>query len=253
MACGGRLAGGYGMNSTATAINVIVIEDDADFCESLADYLRLAGMNVRAFADTAGLEPLLAAEPADIIVLDINLPGESGLEALGRLGLSGRAGVIMLTGRSALSDRLQGLSLGADHYLLKPFDLAELVLVIRNLHARLQRGEPAASWVFDPARWTLVCPEGHAVTLSTQECSLMARLLAEPGRPVSRSDLLETLRSDADGGARDPHLEVLIFRLRRKVEKLCQCELPVQSMRGFGYVFSGPARIVEGVRSESGG
>ncbi len=223
------------------AIRVIVVEDDADFCESLSAFLRLAGMEVRATGSIAGLEQELAREGADVIVLDINLPGETGFAAIRRLELKQRAGIVLLTGRAALHDRLHGLMLGADHYLVKPFDMTELALVIRNLHARLGGAGLSPGWIFDPSRWTLTSPNGHALTLGPQEWRLMERLLADPGQPVRRAELVAALQEEHREGyksaERDVHLEVLIFRLRRKVQKACQCDLPLQSVRGFGYVF----------------
>ncbi|MFG1297111.1 response regulator transcription factor [Xanthobacter variabilis] len=231
------------------AIRVIVVEDDADLCESLAAYLRLAGMEVRATGSAGGLERALEAAPADVVVLDINLPGETGFAALERLHLNRRAGIVMLTGRSARQDRLTGLSLGADHYLVKPFDMTELALVIRNLHARLERLERPASWSFDPERWVLTSPAGRMVTLSPLECSLIRRLMDSPGCPVSRDDLAAAVQDTQEGPTvRAAHLEVLIFRLRRKVEKGCGCDLPIQSVRGYGYVFMHDAPCDPSVR-----
>ncbi|HQS45299.1 MAG TPA: response regulator transcription factor [Xanthobacteraceae bacterium] len=236
------------MEGAYAAIRVIVVEDDIDFCESLAEYLRIAGMTVRAAHTIAGLERTLAEEAADIIVLDVNLPGETGFSAINRLKLASRARVVMLTGRSALHDRLHGLSLGADHYLVKPFDMTELKLVIRNLHARLgtvELGQRDAStgWTLDTARWVLRSPNGDEVSLSKHERCLMARLMDEPGCPVSREDLNAALKkTDCGQTTRAAHLEVLIFRLRRKAVKICGHEFPIRSVRGFGYAFNGEAQ-----------
>lgn len=220
------------------ATRVIVVEDDADLCESLCAFLRLSGMDARAAGNIAGLEQELARERADIIILDINLPGEIGFAAIRRLELKQRAGLILLTGRSAPHDRLHGLTLGADHYLVKPVDMTELMLVIRNLHARLGGMAPSPSWALDAARLALTCPDGRNLVLSPQESRLMERLLADPGQPVRRADLTVALQPGvSEVTERDVHLEVLIFRLRRKVQKALQCDLPLQSVRGFGYVF----------------
>ncbi|WP_334174945.1 response regulator transcription factor [Pseudoxanthobacter sp.] len=230
----------------AEPVRVVVVEDDADFCESLAVFLEMAGMSVRAAGDIAGLEQALRDAPADIVVLDINLPGESGFAAVERLQLRGQAGVIMLTGRSALQDRLEGLSRGADHYLLKPVELTELELVIRNLHARLAPPpESARHWRLDSAGRTLTAPDGTPVPVNAAECSLLAGLMTIPRRPVNRSDLLSALKGDS-GEAHEPHLEVLLFRLRRKVKGLCGLDLPVQSVRGIGYLFTAGAQVSAG-------
>lgn len=236
-----------------SAIRVVVVEDDEDLRNGLCTYLRLTGMSVRPAGSIAGLERALKSEAADVVVLDINLPGESGFSGLERLGLKQRMGVVVLTGRSAGYDRLLGLALGADSYLLKPVDMTELVLVIRNLHARLARGAPVRGWTYDAVRWELTCPNGRSVVLTPQECGLVVRLMAGPGCAVSRADLSAAVQ--AAGGAtpdRTPHVEVLLFRLRRKVEKACDCNLPIQSVRGYGYVFAGDARAGD-ERAGSGG
>lgn len=226
------------------ATRVIVVEDDADLCESLCAFFRLSGMDARAAGSVAELEQELAREPTDVIVLDINLPGETGFAAIHRLELKQRAGLIVLTGRSAPHDRLHGLTLGADHYLVKPIDMTELVLLIRNLHARLRGMAPAQGWVLDAAFWTLASPDGRKLVLGPQESRLMERLMANPGQPVRRVDLMAALQPEAsDTTEREVHLEVLICRLRRKVQKALQCDLPLQSVRAFGYVFRNDGQV----------
>lgn len=219
------------------------MEDDHDLRDSLERYLRGAGLAVRGRADAHGLVEAIGAFGADVVVLDINLPGGiDGFTAAARVQAQTTAAVIMLTGRSMHADRLRGLGVGADHYLVKPVDPAELELVVRNLGKWVRAAAPAEAerpWRFDPAQWRLVSPDGVRVGLSAVEHRLLARLLARAGEPIDRGELLAEVRQPgAAGSARA--LDLIVFRLRRKVEAACGAPLPLLSVRGTGYVFAGP-------------
>ncbi|TCT02188.1 response regulator transcription factor [Aquabacter spiritensis] len=233
------------------SIRVLLVEDDADFRVGLEGFLSGVGHSVRSVADAEHLEHELEAHPPHILVLDLNLPGPDGFSVAHALRERTSIGVVVLTGRTAREDRVRGLELGVDHYFTKPFDPAELDLVIRNLHRRLtQAAMPApvdsarlGKWALDGAQWVLVSPEGTRVRLSSTEYQLVSRLAARQGRPVARADLIQ--RNDA----RDPlvaerGLDVLVFRLRKRVEAECGCKLPVMSVRGLGYVFDAPIEIL---------
>lgn len=229
-------------------IRILMVEDDDDLRDSLQGYLTDAGLHVRAVQTAQGLAQEIAEHAPDIVVLDINLPGPDGFEAAIAVRERSSMGIIMLTGRSMRTDRLHGLSVGADHYLVKPADPAELEMVIRNLHRRI-RGPEAASrpeetgrevWGFNTKRWTLSCPRGTKVSLSAAERHLLERLLERAGEPVARADLVAPgSRQDLDSGR---GLDLLVFRLRRKVERECGLSLPVLSARSIGYVFAGAIR-----------
>lgn len=237
-------------------INVIVVEDDEDVAEGLGTWLQEAGMQVRYAGDAESLYASLQAEPADIVVLDINLPGESGFSVAARLRAFSRTGIIMLTARAREEDRLHGLTLGADHYLTKPVNLLELETVIRNLYRRVVHSaavQPAAGpedtleegWCFDARRWVLTSPGGRTVRLSSAEYHFLSSLVSQPGEPVSREDVLNSLnRANLQDYSRN--LDTTLFRLRRKVEDECQEPLPVRSVRGVGYVFTGLVDVMDG-------
>jgi len=227
---------------------MLIVEDDHDLRDSLQRYLTRAGLDVRGIADARSLVRELEAEPADVVVLDVNLPGGvDGFEAARLVRAHSTAAIVMLTGRSMRDDRLHGLSVGADHYIVKPVDPAELELVVRNLRQWVRAPEPPAAaggaapkgWAFDPTHWTLAAPTGAAVALSAVEHRLIDRLVAEAGVAVARADLVAELnRKVEDASSRS--LDLVVFRLRRKVERACGCSLPVLSARGIGYVFAGP-------------
>lgn len=225
-------------------LRVIVVEDEEDLCDTLCRYLGRCGMDVRGAGDAETMWRHLQSRPVDVIVLDVNLPGESGFDAAARLRESSSVGLVMLTARGMREDRLHGLDLGADHYLVKPVDLQELESVIRNLGRRIEaRKLPAppipatGRWLLDRRLWTLTPPGLTPIPLSGSEFLMLSRLGVQPGVPVSRSDLLAALcRSDLDPYRRN--LDTTVSRLRRKVESAGCQDFPVRSARSIGYVFA---------------
>ncbi|WP_127089980.1 response regulator transcription factor [Aquabacter cavernae] len=228
-------------------IKILMVEDDDDLRDSLHSYLTDVGFLVHAMASAETLAEGLAEMEPDIVILDLNLPGMDGLDAAQLVRAHEPAGLIMLTGRSMRTDRLQGLAAGADHYLVKPADPVELEMVIRNLVRRL-RGPDAALvpdqdvWVLDTKHWQLRAPDGAAMSLTSAEKHLLAHLMARPGEPATRGALMPP-RTHSDPDAEGRGLDVLVFRLRRKVERDCGRPLPLLSARGIGYVFAGKARL----------
>ncbi|WP_341987437.1 response regulator transcription factor [Azorhizobium sp. AG788] len=227
------------------SIRVLLVEDDRDFRESLESFLSDAGLEVCAVGDAAGLAREMTKAPPDVVVLDLNLPGTDGLSAALTMRETSNVGIVVLTGRTEKQDRFQGLAIGVDHYLTKPTDPAELELVIRNLHRRLSgagstpaEAREAAPWVFHAKQWVLESPAGIPVKLTGTELQILEPLVSRPGAPVSRTELMRHAgRQDPDETGRG--LDLIIFRLRRKVEKACGFALPVVSARGKGYVFAG--------------
>lgn len=235
----------------ARSLGVLVIEDDDDLRDTLCQYLADAGMEVVGIPDASELENELGNRHVDVLVCDVNLPGESGFSAAARTRASWKVGIIMLTARARHDDRMLGLTLGADHYLVKPVDLRELEIVIRNLHRRLVAGvsspaaerAPTTDWSFHASLWTLTAPNGRSTQLTLAERHIMACLMERSGEAVSRDELLAALnRAQIDAYSRN--LDVAVSRLRRKVDEVCGEKLPVMSARGVGYVFTGRAQVV---------
>ncbi|MCW2363831.1 MULTISPECIES: response regulator transcription factor [Sphingobium] len=231
---------------------VSIVEDDADMRILLERFLTSVGMEVTSFGDTSSLDEAWLATPPDVILLDVNLPGESGFMAAARLRARSMVGLVILTGRTAEEDRLLGLSMGVDHYLSKPVNLRELESVIRNLGRRvgtkpvITEAPVMASnrpgWSLDPSTWLLTAPNGCAVDLSSAEYQVLQSLLEEPGQARSREMLNEVLGKPRLGPD-NRSLDVLVSRLRRKVEEAASLSFPLRSARGTGYVFAGEARI----------
>lgn len=227
-------------------IRVVLVDDEEDFRIPVIRYLTRAGMMVVGTESVEALEALLARETVDVIVLDVNLPGESGLDALNRLRRRTAAGLIMLTARSGVEDRVAGLHRGADGYLGKPVDLRELAALIGNLAARLSV-PPVKEWVFDGRSWTLTTPDGRSLDLTQTECRLVAALVDRAGSPVAREALANALglklRDDEDR-----RLDIVVSRLRAKTRAggLSADTLPIRAVRNVGYVFPLPVRRLDG-------
>lgn len=216
---------------------VLLVEDDDDFRDALGRYLNKVGIQAVGAESVEDANEVLRSFAPDVVILDINLPGEDGFSALARLRQESDVGLIMLTGRNEMADRLRGLTLGADHYLAKPVDTQELEAIIRNLSNRLtQKPTSEEGWVFDAERWTLAAPDGEKVRLSAAEYRLVAALVSAAGQPLSRDTLLIALGRRPSGEG-DRSLDVLISKLRRKFES---ATVPIQSVRNVGYVFPKP-------------
>ena len=242
-----------------------MVEDEADLRDDLVEYLDRCGFEVRGASRGAELDRLLESGPADVIVLDINLPDEDGFSVARRIRTSSHAAIIMLTARSSLIDRVIGLELGADVYLVKPVDFREVEAQVKALMRRMQKGTapltapeppPAAAsaadareaWVFDDIEWRIQPPTGSAVPLTATEYKFLSLLVTAPGEPVTRQDISVALTGrDWDPYSRS--IDSLVRRLRIKVEERSGCALPVQAVHGVGYAFVGP--VVSSVVEDS--
>lgn len=235
------------------SIRVLLVEDDRDLSETLARFLTRMGIEVRT---AESIESLNLQEPlnVDVILLDVNLPGESGMIAASRFRQQSNVGIIMLTARSAVEDRIMALSIGADSYLVKPVDPRELEAAIRSLHRRLNAPPSSASsqtietdpthWVFDVSKWSLNPPYGQPLVLSAMEYHFISLLVQNAGEAVSRERILSGL-GKYSGDAEARSLDTLLSRLRRKVEIASpETPLPIRSVRGIGYVFAESVEVI---------
>ncbi len=220
-----------------------LVEDNEDFRTEVAFHLARAGFSIALACDGRDLDTQLQQSPCDVLVLDLGLPGEDGLAIARRLREAHpRLGILMLTARGTLDDRLTGLSEGADAYLAKPVDMRELVAVLQSIGRRMA-AEPAEDhtvprWVLFPTLLRLVSPEGRPVSLTVKELELLKLLGAARGAPVSRQSLAKALgysNPDFD----DRRLEVSFSRLRQKIEEAAAGSQVIRAARGQGYVFAG--------------
>ena len=216
-------------------MRLLLVEDDAMIGAGVRAALRQDGYVVDWVQDGAAAEAALAAEPAyALVLLDLGLPKKDGLALLEGLRRRGkRVPVLVITARDAVADRVRGLDLGADDYLVKPFELDELGARIRALLRRhAGRAEPVVEFGgfrLDPTT-RKVSYLGREVSVSGREFSLLAALLERPGRPLSRTQLEERLYGWGEEVASNS-VEVHVHNLRRKLG-----ERAIRTVRGAGYV-----------------
>ncbi len=241
----------------APTTRVLVVEDDDDLRDTLVRYLGGVGMFARGLATAEEVEAELARHDFDTVVCDVNLPGADGFTVLARLRAVSAMRIVMLTARGMAHDRLRGLGLGADYYLVKPVNLRELEMVLHNLRQRSQEahvprdpsadaapGAGAAPWRFQAESWGLLAPDGQRVQLSSSEARLVRCLLERPGEVVDRTALLAAMgRPGLE--AYERNLDVTVSRLRRKAEQACGRRVPIAAVRGEGYSFQGAVRIID--------
>lgn len=219
-----------------------------DDSRAMRDYLELGlaphGIQVQAVPDGAALDRLMAGRRPDIVILDIGLPGENGYTIAERLRRDHPAvGIIMLTARDRLDDRVRGLDCGADLYFAKPADLRELASAIGSLFRRLSLLKPAepSRWRLDALRACLVTPSGIEIGLTDNELRFLRPLLERPGAVVEREELFRALDQKQDIYAMR-RMETMVSRLRGKVQNTSPGEpIPLRARHGRGYAFLGEA------------
>lgn len=239
-----------GMLAPRLAPSIVLVEDDGPLRTLTARALREHGYEVRPAATGAEMWVLLDSAPADLVVLDIMLPGTNGIELFRKLRRLSDVPIIFISARGSEEDRVLGLELGADDYLAKPFGTRELVA---RVGAVLRRGgqngdAPAGSdpaersseihfdgWVLSLARRELHAPGGAMVDLTGAEFDLLATFVAQPQRVLGRERLIELSRTRL-GDSSDRSIDVLVSRLRRKLAA-AGGEAPIATVRGVGYMF----------------
>jgi two-component system phosphate regulon response regulator OmpR len=215
--------------------HLLVVDDDARLRELLRRYLSDSGFRVTAAADATEARSHLASFAFDLVVLDVMMPGESGLELTRALRAEERIPVLLLTAMAEPEDRVNGLEQGADDYLSKPFEPRELVLRIRNLLQRRPATELASKDIrfggcrFDVGRGELY-RGGDLVHLTSAEAVLLSMLAQKAGQAVSREELSMSL----SGNVRN--VDVQMTRLRRKIERDPRFPRYLQTVRGIGYI-----------------
>ena len=231
------------MDAPPQTQRVLVIEDDPTVAEVVSRYLSREGYSVSVSADgRAGLKDALASSP-DLVVLDLMLPGLSGVEVLGELRKTTPVPVIMLTALSREADRVSGLELGADDYVAKPFSPRELTARVKAVLRRAtglietESGPPviAAGDLELDARTRQVTRDGRPLELTAREFNLLAHFMRNPIRAFRREELLEQVWGFSYGDTST--VTVHVSRLREKVETDPGSPRYIRTVRGFGYRF----------------
>ncbi|QEI07268.1 response regulator transcription factor [Pigmentiphaga aceris] len=217
-------------------MRVLVIEDDPTLGGALSEFLGDQGYAVDLLTEGDRAAGAIAAQPYDLILLDLNLPGEDGLTVLRRLRANeNTVPVLILTARDALQDRVDGLDAGADDYVTKPFELPELAARVRAL-IRRRAGHVSPTLEAGPLVFDTVGREvrlnNERIALSVRELSVLEMLMNRAGRVVTKRQIVNSLSAwDADFS--ENAVEVYVYRLRKRLEG---SGVLIQTVRGFGYL-----------------
>ena len=225
---------------------ILIVEDERVLREELRFQLAQHGFVVEAFASAEEFDQRLPWVARKNAVLDIGLEGEDGLSMCRRLRAQDPLmGIVFITARNLREDRLSGLAQGADAYLVKPIDVEELVLVLRNLAQKSVQHELAASpepWLLSAHGWELIGPDGTAIGLTAREHQTLQMLIQASGGVVAKRHLAESIFGNAISNG-EQRLEVLLSRLRAKARSTGNFSLPIRSAHASGYAFTSPAKI----------
>jgi two-component system OmpR family response regulator len=229
------------------ASNILIVDDDREIRTLLADYLEANGFRALMAADGSAMWHMLEKQPVDLIVLDLGLPGEDGLQLCRRLRTTSQTPVVMLTARGEPLDRILGLEMGADDYMVKPFEPRELLARIRNVLRRRMSSSSGDSrdaqricfsnWTLDLVARHLLNPHGTAVMLSGAEFRLLKIFLQHPNRILSR-DQLSILTKGRDADPLDRSIDLQVSRLRQKLEDDAKNPALLKTVRNEGYVLA---------------
>ena len=217
--------------------HLLVVDDDERLRALLQRYLSSNGYRVSAAASAAEARALMKSMEFDLLILDVMMPGESGLELTQSVRKDSAVPILMLTARGDPADRIAGLEQGADDYLPKPFEPRELLLRVNSLLRRVAPAEAPTTQpvrmgaaLFDPATSRLT-RQGRPVKLTGAEAALLQLFATHAGRPFSRGELCKRLNV-----ALERSIDVQVTRLRRKIEEDPKLPLYLQTVRGVGYM-----------------
>src|SRR5262245_55481181 len=235
--------------------HVLALDDDPGVRQVIADYLARNDLRVTTVATGKELATVMARETIDLVILDLRLEGEDGMQIARKLREDSAIPILMLTGRAEDADRVMGLELGADDYLTKPFSSRELLARIRALLRRAKAQATVADaiakvrayrfggWELNVGLRKLKSPAGVTVELTKGEFSLLAAFLAAPQRVLTRDQLLDLSRLH-NAEVYDRAIDLQILRLRRKIEADPAHPKFITTERGAGYVFAAAVDIV---------
>ncbi|WP_027856556.1 response regulator transcription factor [Marinobacterium jannaschii] len=231
---------------------IYVVDDDKDICDLVCEELEYYGFDIRAFH--TGAQALLAIkrQVPKLCIVDLGLPDMDGLALVKALCDSDNVGVLILSGRGSLPDRVLGLELGADDYITKPFEPRELVARVHSLLRRINKDKDEvathycaakkvrfADWIFNPSSLVLKKDSGEELTLSTAEADLLITLLRAPQQILSRDRLLGEQAIPYDRS-----IDSRMSRLRKKLETDPKDPRIIKTVYGAGYILSTPVEWI---------
>lgn len=233
---------------TQTKPQIAIVEDEPVLRDYIVRFFSGRGYDCWGADSAETFYREVAVRPTDIVLLDIGLPGEDGLHVAKHLAAAGRYGIIIVSARGNVDDRLTGLDVGADAYLVKPVDLRELAATVDTLWRRIAKDKAAAGpgpsamantaqWQLHRTDWKLVSPSGEVLPLTASEYRFIWRLVESAGEPVAKEHLMIALGGTPD--SYDYHrIESLVSRLRKKAQSTLGTELPIKAIQSYGFVFS---------------
>ena len=228
-----------------TEQRVSVLEDSLDLQKLLSDALSEAGYAVRAYGRAQDFERELGDWAPELCIIDLGLPDKDGLGILGQITARTNAAILVVSGRSSLSDKIAGLELGADDYLAKPFEMSELIARVRALLRRRAPMESEADvggvfrfgdWTVDLTRFVLAHSDGTEERLSASEAALLRIFLERPNRLITRDLLRDELGERGDELSFDRAIDVRVSRLRAKLRDPSKHPKIIKTIYGAGYI-----------------
>ena len=224
---------------------IYVVEDEASIARLIASTLEKFGFRAESFRTAEAFFHGLRHQVPDLVILDLGLPDMDGMVVLQQMRGKHACGLLVVTGRGDTHDRVMGLELGADDYVVKPFEPRELIARVRSILRRYPgpvqlpadpslRVAEFAGWRFEPGSNTLTSPGGQSETLSTAEAQLLSVLLAHPNHILTREQLLD----GRDVSALDRSIDLRISRLRRRFEENPQYAKLIKTVYGAGYLLA---------------
>jgi DNA-binding response OmpR family regulator len=230
--------------------HILAIDDDPAMRKLVADYLGENDVRVTAVATGTEMAQVLATQGVDLVVLDLRLAAEDGMDLARKLREDSAMPIIIVTGKQDEADRVMGLELGADDYIVKPFSPRELLARIRAVLRRYRtaaevlparsdkrRAYRFAGWELNIGSRRLTAPDGQRIEISIGEFNLLQALCASAQRPLTRDQLLDLSRLNG-AEVYDRSVDVQILRLRRKIEPNPARPQYIKTERGMGYVFN---------------
>ncbi|MDD2744782.1 MAG: response regulator transcription factor, partial [Rhodocyclaceae bacterium] len=220
---------------------IAIVEDDPDVAKIIEQILADFGFRTAWCRSAGDLLRRLRSLAPDLCIIDLGLPDMDGIEVMQRVRAQSPCGIMILTGRGHVSDRVMGLELGADDYVLKPFEPRELVARVRSILRRRETAQAGDSrqiaefsgWHYNTGNNTLTAPNGEEQLLSTAEADLLRAFVSSPNRILQR----EQLMGNRDVSPTDRSIDVRISRLRRKLEPEADSPAFIKTVYGAGYLF----------------
>jgi DNA-binding response OmpR family regulator len=229
--------------------SVLIVDDEPEVRDTLREYFELSGFQAYVAGDGESMREVLARHQVDVVLMDLNLPGEDGLTLTRQLRNSHGAGVIMVTAAGETMDRIIGLEVGADDYVSKPFEPREVLARVRSVMRRLRDRPSAAplsvdrpalvqlgSCTLDLAAHRLYNADGRELPLTSMEFDLLKAFAENPDRVLSREQLMD-LAHHRNVDVFDRSIDLRIMRIRRKIESDPEHPQILKTVRGAGYIF----------------